>query len=568
VTDSPIFASEHSEIQTHPPSRVPKSGSETHDGITRRDVLKTGVFAAAAVALPVQRVVSARSTFTGRIAESKLPAPFTLPFTRPPVATPIAQGDTDYYHVDMLPVSLDILPGYKTPMFVYQTGGAPPSFPGSSIVVAQGRKVRMRHCNELPPRHPTLGYEPWTSVHLHGSASLPQYDGYASDITRPQQYKDYFYPNHQPARSLWYHDHGLHHTAENVYHGLAANYIINDPHEQSLPIPHGEFDVPMMISDAMFKSNGELLLSLDDESGVWGDVILVNGTPWPIMKVKARKYRFRFLNCSASRSYNFSLDDPTAKMWMIGTDGGLAPVAQQLTNWRHGAAERYEIVIDFTNCRGKKITMKNASPKNNRNFTNTNKVMMFDVEPDVWVPPTNAVDDNSNFVLAGEPIANNNSVMDLQVSQAAAVRQIGLVRSNSKWTINGNTWDKVVQSGYTHVEAKPVRGSVEIWEITNSSGGWFHPTHIHLIDFKILDRNGRPPQPWEKGPKDVVYVGENEKVRVIARFEGLGKYMIHCHNLIHEDHDMMSQFEVIDPNGEVGPDPVNAAPCKNLPETD
>ena len=51
--------------------------------------------------------------------------------------------------------------------------------------------------------------------------------------------------------------------------------------------------------------------------------------------------------------------------------------------------------------------------------------------------------------------------------------------------------------------------------------------------------------PHELGPKDVVYVGENETVRVVARFEGRGKYMIPCHNLVHEDHSMMTQFEVV-----------------------
>ena len=45
----------------------------------------------------------------------------------------------------------------------------------------------------------------------------------------------------------------------------------------------------------------------------------------------------------------------------------------------------------------------------------------------------------------------------------------------------------------------------------------------------------------------MVYVGEGEKVRVIMKWEGVGRYMMHCHNLIHEDHDMMAQFEVIDP---------------------
>ena len=88
------------------------------------------------------------------------------------------------------------------------------------------------------------------------------------------------------------------------------------------------------------------------------------------------------------------------------------------------------------------------------------------------------------------------------------------------------------------------------------------------MDFKILDRNGKPPFPYEQGPKDVAYLGENETVRVLVRFgPQQGQYMMHCHNLVHEDHDMMVQLNVgeaysdgvVDPN-----DPIEAAPAKPI----
>jgi hypothetical protein len=127
-------------------------------------------------------------------------------------------------------------------------------------------------------------------------------------------------------------------------------------------------------------------------------------------------------------------------------------------------------------------------------------------------------------------------------------------RDNDIWTIGGMTWDEVVASGYRKVLADPDLDDVEIWEIENSSGGWFHPVHIHLVDFQILSRNGQAPFAHERGPKDVVYVGEGETVRLLMKFEHhRGRYMIHCHNLPHEDHDMMAQFSVgIDTND---PDP-------------
>ena len=142
------------------------------------------------------------------------------------------------------------------------------------------------------------------------------------------------------------------------------------------------------------------------------------------------------------------------------------------------------------------------------------------------------------------------------------------------------TWEDIIASGYREVVANPASGDVQIWEITNKSGGWFHPVHIHLVDFKMLTRNGKPVYNYELGPKDVTYVGENETIRAIMKFGNAGdattdgRYMIHCHNLPHEDHDMMTQFRVgadvdrdktapwDDPKNEKCNDPIDADPAQ------
>ena len=134
-----------------------------------------------------------------------------------------------------------ILPGVNTPLFGYNK-----LVPGPTIKATRGRKTVVRQINELPATHPTLGYVPWTSTHLHGMPSEPQFDGYAGDNSQPGQWKDYHYPNTCEARTLWYHDHGVHHTAENVYMGLAAQYHLTDDVEAALPIPKGDYDVPLM----------------------------------------------------------------------------------------------------------------------------------------------------------------------------------------------------------------------------------------------------------------------------------------------------------------------------------
>src|SRR3954469_13524266 len=527
----------------------PASCTEDSKGImqlSRRDLLKVGLFSSAALMLPAERIARTQLAIANRIPQSQLPKPFTMDFKIPPRAQPVGQaGLTDYYVLRQEQRKVNILPDRQTTIWGYN--GATP---GPTIYASQGRNAVVRQICALPDTHPTLGYNVWTSTHLHGSCSLPQYDGYASDTTTPGAFKDYHYPNIQDARTLWYHDHGVHITANNAYMGLAAQYIMHDPYEQSLPIPHDEYDVPMILKDAMFQQNGDLLIDDNNESGIYGDVILVNGVPWPKMKVEPRKYRFRVLNASVSRSYDLALDT-NEPLIVIGTDGGLMPHPQYCSHVKVGMAERYEIVIDFSKYRpGQQVVLKNLGPQNNIDYETTGVIMAFEVTGDAHDLSNNEVPQDLN---------PNTKVMGLEESQASITRNIRFERKNGHWTVNGQTWEDVVNSEYELTIANPGENDVEIWELENPGGGWFHPVHIHLVDFKVLDRNGKPPEDYEKGPKDVVYVGESEKVRVIMRFEHQkGKYMMHCHNLVHEDHDMMVQFEV----GDGGDDPIHADPCK------
>jgi spore coat protein A, manganese oxidase len=507
---------------------------------SRRDVLKLGglgvLGAAGAAALPWGAPLGARTA--SLLPPDKMPLPFRSGFVRPPVA-PRRRSErgrdgvwTDHYSLTMRAGTASIVPGLRTRVFGY--GG---HLPGPTIKVPRGRRAVVRFRNHLPPRNPVGGDEFTSSVHLHGSASLPQYDGYASDVTPPGFYKDYHYPNFQPARTLWYHDHGVHHTAQNAYSGLFAQYHMHDRAEMAL-LPQGEFDVPLTVVDVMFGADGKLAYDDDTHSGLWGDVITVNGRVWPVMKVKRRVYRFRVLNASISRSYRFALStgDPVT---VVATDGGLMPRARQVDQWRHGNAERYEVLIDFRRYRpGQRVVLQNLSNENNRDYDNTDKVMAFDVTD----APFSKRDDTWNRI---PDHLVNSDVMRLRESDATRVRRLRVQRTLDTWSINGMNWGDVIDSDFNLLAANPRLGATEIWEVENRSGGWFHPVHIHLIDFKILSRNGRPPFDYERGPKDVMYVGENETVRVLARFgPHRGRYMVHCHNLPHEDHDMMVQFGV------------------------
>ena len=95
------------------------------------------------------------------------------------------------------------------------------------------------------------------------------------------------------------------------------------------------------------------------------------------MQVERRKYRFRMLVASVSRDYRWALDsgDPFT---IVATDAGLLEYPQVVDKFRHGNAERYEVVIDFAKYQpGQRVRLLNLGNNNNINYENTDKVMEF-----------------------------------------------------------------------------------------------------------------------------------------------------------------------------------------------
>lgn len=74
-------------------------------------------------------------------------------------------------------------------------------WPGPTIVVPKGTETVIRFLNNA-----TLA----NAVHLHGGHSRSPWDGWSEDLIQPGEFKDYYYPNYQTARTIWYHDHGMH----------------------------------------------------------------------------------------------------------------------------------------------------------------------------------------------------------------------------------------------------------------------------------------------------------------------------------------------------------------------
>ena len=111
----------------------------------------------------------------------------------------------------------------------------------------------------------------------------------------------------------------------------------------------------------------------------------------------------------------------------------------------------------------------------------------------------------------------------------------GAAGAHRGWTINGREFDP------TRADASAALGQVERWSFVSDV---HHPVHVHLDPFQVVRRGGGSPGASDAGWKDTVDVRPGEVVEVLVRFEDYaGRFVMHCHNLEHEDMMMMANID-------------------------
>jgi len=504
---------------------------------SRRELLRV---AGASACLAGPACMSPRPEMKVLPSAAPLPAPFSVPLPIPPVARPVrSDASTDFYEIAVRSAAARILPGLETAIWGYDG-----IFPGPTIEARSGRKVSLLLKNRLPI--PIVH-------HLHGGRTEPGSDGYPTDLILPeggfpsghphdplariaQGQREHVYENRQRAATLWYHDHRMDFTGAQVWRGLAGLYILRDDEEERLPLPRGAREMPLVICDRSFAADGSLRYPALDPGlvstpgvahefagGVMGDVILVNGAPWPRLEIANVKYRFRILNASNARRYELELDPPPGggtAFEQIGSDGGLLPAPIGHRTLRIAPAERFDVVVDFARFpAGSQVTLINRA-----GVGRTRNIMRFDI--------VGAERDE-----APVPAVLSSSEMP-ERRHAVTIREFdfGYQRFGSGWTINGKAFDPA------RMDARPRLDTVEIWRLKTD---FSHPLHLHLVHFQVLSHSGRP-GPYDAGWKDTLDLGPGQAAEILVRFSGYrGRYVFHCHNLEHEDMGMMGNFEVV-----------------------
>jgi spore coat protein A, manganese oxidase len=508
---------------------------------SRRDLLRYAGLSSTSFLLPALESGCVRPRPESRLLPSltPLPKPFQAPLPILTILKPVrTDPDTDFYNVTVRAATARILPGMDTAIWGYDG-----IFPGPTIEARVGRRVSLRLQNALSV--PIVN-------HLHGGRTAPESDGYPTDFILPaggfpqshmhdpmarisQREREYLYTNDQRAATLWYHDHRMDFTAPQVWRGLAGFYILRDAEEDRLPLPRGDREITLLICDRSFDADGSFRYPALDSSlrdtpgvdgrymgGVLGDVILVNGAPWPKLDVANVKYRFRILNASNARRYELALDfspGGAAPFVQIGSDGGLLAAPLTHRTVRIAPSERFDVIIDFSQCRiGSSVTLVNKAEDP------AGQIMRFDV--------TRSERDESNVPVKLSDI----SAPRPEDAVLTRVLDFSYQRATHDWRINGKPYDP------TRMDARPKLNTTEIWRLQTD---FSHPLHLHLVHFQVLGHNGRPGL-YDAGWKDTIDLGPGQAANILVPFTGYrGRYVFHCHNLEHEDMSMMGNIEVI-----------------------
>jgi len=479
------------------------------------------------------------------------------PFTRPLPIPEVLTGSE--LVIPMRAAKVAVLPGRRTEMWTY--GG---TFPGPTIRRPAGEPTSVRFVHQLPVEAGEL------TVHLHGGHNSSDDDGQPGGVTavQPQALycdispglsasesgndlliapggaRTYHYDLSEdgaPERGSfqWYHDHRLERTARNVWRGLAGMWIIDDELDGSLPLPSEDRDIPLMLADRSFDARNQLTDPFEQDrrppdDGVTGKRVLVNGAVLPRHRVRAQRYRLRILNASNFRSYNVALTGGTA-MVQIATEAGLMPKPVKRRRILLGPGERVEVIVDFATARGERVRLvseRRSRPDALGSRTFKGALMEFRVE-DRRRADSTAIPQELRPLPAWVAEASAAVEHSWQVAVGGGIRP--------RWLINGRAFDPA------YVDARPELGSVVTWELHNRTAV-AHLMHLHHTDWYMLSRNGRPPRPWERSLKETFFLDPGERVVVAGKLSDYtGKYVVHCHMLDHEDHGLMSQFEVVEP---------------------
>jgi blue copper oxidase len=408
-----------------------------------------------------------------------------------------------------------------------------------------GPAIRMRRGDEVEMTvDNALGVD--TTVHWHGLLVPGDVDGGPHQVIKPGRTWRPRLKIEQPASTAWFHPHLHHDTARQVYMGLTGLIIVDDGSDADLGLPrtYGVDDVPIIIQDRSFDSDGSLLYDRDPDPqtiqyGLRGSTIIVNGVVGPVAKVPAGLVRLRILNAANAQNFDLRFSD-LREFRVIASDTGFLATPVPMRQLRISPAERFEVLVDFADRNPVMLetgpdTLMGifgaVSPDGSADFV---PIMRF--EPTATEGPVRDFPVRLVEPLAADPekaVRHRRFVLDSGICGGKRPTETGMLPG---LCINGKTHD------LDRIDVQTGLGTLELWEIV--SLGMAHPFHVHGASFRVSSLAGAPPPAHLAGWKDVVLVEDKAELLVVFSRPATREhpFMYHCHILEHEDAGMMGQY--------------------------
>ena len=441
------------------------------------------------------------------------------------------------------------------------------SYLGPTIHVSKGQKVRIRFINKLNEE---------SIVHWHGLHVPEHFDGHPKDVIAPGETYIYEYEIMNRAGTYWYHPHPHGHTGRQVYNGLAGMLIVTDKVEQSLNLPSGKYDFPIVIQDRTLDDDNQWVYikngHMSRNDGFLGDQIFINGTSSQSISAEQGAYRLRLLNGSNSRYYKLGWQDGTP-LTVIGTDGCLLAKPRNVPYVMMSSGERIDLWLDLSKHAVGTEMVLNSLPFYNGRNEERGEGMMGGMGEGMNRGSQTEIPLGSEYLICKikidkpggneyklhENLVNLNKLNLNDALNADAPRTFKFSGSMMRWTINGKTFELEGVTDYETVKLN----NTEVWEFTNGGSGHgmmgnkniAHPIHIHQVQFNIIERNtdNMDTGLWnsikdgfvDEGWKDTFLLMPGMKVKVLIEFKNFkGIFLYHCHNLEHEDMGMMRNYAI------------------------
>lgn len=441
-----------------------------------------------------------------------------------------------------------------------------------TLRLKKGQKIRLILNNNLPAQ---------SILHWHGLHVPANMDGNPMYAINEGESYVYEFEIRNRAGTYWYHAHTHGVTARQVYSGLAGLFIVSDEQEQVLNLPSGDFDVPLVIQDRSFDTDNQLSYSshmMQRMQGFLGEQIFINGRPEFVLPVATRAYRLRLLNGSNSRIYKLAWDDDTP-VTVIGVDGGLLECPEQHSYVMLAPGERLELWMDFSGrAVGTELTLRSLSFAASTHGGSMGMMGggmgmgrggmmgggMMSVSPlpsgsDYPVIKFRVTQKEQSNAILPKVLTPITALCVKDTQNAENPKTISLSMQHMSALLNGRSYQ---MNDIQPDEVMPLN-TLQLIEFDNGfSGGGMgmmmampHPMHLHGEQFQVVKRevNSGSQDNYQMvaagfvkgGWKDTVLVMPGEKVTILKPFNDFkGIFMVHCHNLEHEDMGMMRDLLV------------------------